>query len=292
MNVYVDDIGYRSHSIRRIVSAFKEYSPPTVTVVDDLLKADLVLIHVYGRINRVKQRIDYLTRAGKQYAIMQYTLRHSLNPKTDDWLDIWEGSAGVWSYLNLSKMANEDGNKFCCNFYYAPLGVDTKIFYPQNLEKKYQILTTGANYMTEGVRECVLASKDVGKFKSVHFGVPVNNPNVDSFTDASDDVYAKSLNESVYVAGLRRGEGFELPAAEGLVCGVRPILFAREHYTTWYSDLGIFVIENSREILINDLKNIFTGEEIPIKDYQIEDAKSRFNWSRLITGFWNNLWIH
>jgi len=291
MNVYVDDIGYRSYSIKRIVSAFKDYSPPTVNVVDNQEEADLILVHVYGRINRVRRRVELLKQQGKQYAVMQYTLRHSLNPNTTDWLDIWDGSAGVWSYLNLARMANEDGNKFCCNFYYAPLGVDTKVFYPQNLEKKYQILTTGANYMTEGVRECVIASEHVGRFKSVHFGVKLSNPNVDSFVDASDDTYTDALNRSIYVAGLRRGEGFELPAAEGLVCGIRPILFAKEHYITWYNNLGIFVVENSREILINDLKTIFTGEEIPVKDYQIEDAKSRFDWNKLITGFWNNLWI-
>jgi hypothetical protein len=291
MNIYVNDSGFQSISILRIISAFKDYSPPSIHIVDNLEEADLVLLHIYGRINNIKKRISYLKSLNKQYAIMQYTLRHSLNPKTTDWLDVWNGSVGVWSYLNLLEMLKQDGEKFNFNFYYAPLGVDTKIFQPGEHNHNYQILTTGKNYMTEGVRECAIASEKVRR-KAVHFGFIVDKDNVDSFVDADNNTYVIALNNSDYVAGLRRGEGFELPAAEGLVCGVRPILFNAPHYCAWYNNLGLFVQENSREILINDLKDIFLGEERPVTKDEIEEARSRFDWSKLITGFWNNLWIH
>jgi len=291
MNVYVDDIGYRSYSIKRIVSAFKDYSPPTINVVDNQEEADLILVHVYGRLNKTKQRIELLKRQGKQYAIMQYTLRHCLSPNTTDWLDLWGGSAGVWSYLNLKDMTEKDGNSFNFNFYYAPLGVDTETFYPMLNDHYYQVMTVGVNYMTEGIREAVLASNDINR-RSLHIGMEIKHPNVDSFVDIDDKTFTKLLNRCTYVTGLRRGEGFEMHCAEALVCGVRPIVFDAPHYHAWYDDLALFVQADSREILINDLKNIFTGEERPVTSNEIEEAKHRFDWNKLITGFWNNLWIH
>ena len=292
MNIYVDDVNsIKSFALFRIVSAFRDYSPPSINIVNNQEEADLVLVHVYGRINQVKKRIALLKQQNKQYAIIQYTLRHSLNPNTVDWLDIWRDSGGVWSYLNLLEMVKQDGEDFSFNFYYAPLGVDRKLFYPLDNDHYYQAMSVGTNYMTEGVRETVLASNDIGK-RSVHVGIKIENPNVDSFVGIDSETFTRLLNKCSYTVGLRRGEGFEMHCAEALVCGVRPILFDAPHYCAWYNNLGLFVQENSREILIDDLKNIFSGEEHPVTKDEIQEAQYRFDWSNLITGFWNNLWIH
>jgi len=291
MRVYVDDIGFRSFSVMRVIQAFQKYSPPEIEIVYDENDAELVLLHVYGRINRIRNRIELLKTRNKKYAIMQYTLRHSLSPSTKDWASIWNGATRVWSYLNLKQMVQDDGENTKFNFYHAPLGVDRDIFYPQKNDHYYQIFTTGTNYMTEGVRECVLASNDIGK-KSVHFGLKINHPNVDSFIAEDDEIFSRTLNRCDYTAGLRRGEGFELSAAEGLICGIRPILFDSPHYRDWYDGLGIFIPELGRDSVIEDLRKIFKGELKPVTDNEIKEAQSRFDWEKLVTGFWSDLWIH
>jgi len=291
MRVYVDDIGFRSFAVLTVINGLKKYSPTDIEIVNKQDDAELVLLHVYGRISRIRNRIELLKTQNKKYAIIQYTLRHSLSPSTKDWASIWNGATRVWSYLNLKQMAKDDGENTEFNFYYAPLGVDRDVFYPQDNDHYYQILTTGANYMTEGVRECVLASNDVGK-RSVHFGLKINHNNVDSFVGVDYPTFAKALNRCDYTAGLRRGEGFELQAAEGLVCGIRPILFDSPHYREWYDGLGIFIPELGREDVIENLRKIFKGELKSVTESEINDAQSRFDWSKLVTEFWSDLWIH
>ena len=56
---------------------------------------------------------------------------------------------------------------------------------------------------------------------------------------------------------LRRIEGFELPAAEGLLCGARPILFANSSGYDWYKPWGVFIEETDRAGVIDQLEAIF-----------------------------------
>lgn len=288
MNAYVNDLGYRSFAVKRVIDAFTQYSPDSINIVNNERDADIILIHVYGRFNRVKNRIKCLKKNKKKYVIIQYTLRGSLTPKTTDWIPLWEGASVVWSYLDLKNFIKEDEENSNFNFYYAPLGVDKKLFYPLEKDHTYQICSSGANYMTEGVRECCLASRDVGR-RSAHLGIKINVDSVDSFINVDDETVTRVYNKSDYVAGLRRNEGFELPAAEGLLCGVRPVVFDSRHYRQWYDDLAIFIPETSRQDVIDNLKIIFKGELRPVTADEILEAEKRFNWKTLLTGFWERI---
>lgn len=104
--------------------------------------------------------------------------------------------------------------------------------------------------------------------------------------DCSDKELAPYYSTSQYVSGLRRTEGFELPAVEGLFCGARPILFDTPNYRQWYEPFGIFIYEGSRQEVIEQLINIFQGPYQPVTEEEIAVAQGRFDWQRIIGGFW------
>jgi glycosyltransferase involved in cell wall biosynthesis len=77
-----------------------------------------------------------------------------------------------------------------------------------------------------------------------------------------------------------------MPAAEGLCCGVRPILFDAPHYRTWYDGLAEFIPETDREQIIKDLTSLFKKPIREVTPNEIEDARARFDWEKIVTNFW------
>jgi hypothetical protein len=77
---------------------------------------------------------------------------------------------------------------------------------------------------------------------------------------------------------------------EGMLCGARPIYFDRPHYRLWFDDLAIFIDEtNNREDTVMALKKIFDGPYKPMTDDEIQLARRRFNWKRILDGFWEKV---
>jgi hypothetical protein len=273
MKVYVDTY-LKSLAVRRVVDALTKRSPSYIEIVMEVEKADLVVLHVNGRLEGTTRYIESINRP---YAIVQYTFKSTLNPEAEDWMPMWNGAELVWSYLYLE-------GEF--NFYHAPLGVDSKVFYPRGLPKVYTVLTSGEGYLAESVREVMMAGRRLDA-PVAHLGPDLKKEGVDYFSGLSDDMLASLYSSCDYVSGLRRNEGFELPAAEGLMCGARPILFDVSHYKSWYDGLAVFIPETNRDQIVEDVYDVLRQDVKPVEASEIKDATERFNWDDLVKEFWS-----
>jgi glycosyltransferase involved in cell wall biosynthesis len=273
--------------LRRVVDALWRYAPDEVEIVSEQDKADLVVMHVIGRQDRTTREAFRILENGQRYAAIQYSVRSTLRPCTSGWLPIWRKADVVWSYYPLERWCAEDWTPFDFNFYHRPLGVDSEVFYPRNRRRKFIIGTSGHSAVTEGVREAAFASGRVGQ-PMFHLGPELKRgPGVVCHNNLDDEALAALLSRCHFVAGLRRTEGLELMAAEGLLCGARPICFDREHYRSWYAPWAIFIPETNRDGVIDNLETIFREGPIPVTEEERRAAVALFDWKRIIKGFWN-----
>lgn len=274
-------------SLRRIVDALERYKPDGVQLVDDPRDAELVVLHVIGRNERTRKSAQRLLANGQQYACIQYSLRKTRNPHTSDWLPLWRGAVLTWSYYDLEAWCKEDWTPFDFNFYHAPLGVDTEVFWPRKRQRQFLIATSGPSAVTDTVREAAFAARRVGG-TMLHFGPELKRgPNVICKANLSDDMVACLLSECQFVAGLRRVEGFELMAAEGLMCGARPICYDQDHYRQWYGDAAVYIPEGSRDEAVDSLEAVFREGAKPVTEEERKEAAALFDWKQSVMGFWD-----
>lgn len=242
-------------------------------------EADVVFIHAVGRLDNLKRIAQKIKESGKEYAIVQYALRSTQKPSTKDWFKLWCDAKVVWSYYDLNTLCAEDNlDSDFFNFYHAPLGTN---FEHSNSTKEFIIATSGLSYLTESVRECVLAAREIGK-RTFHVGPNLGIPNVIYAEGMTDEELMKYYSHCSYVSGLRRIEGFELPVIEGLMCGARPVVFDRPHYRNWFGDLAEYIPEDDRQGVINSLEKIFSSEVRKVTKNEIKYAKEFFNWQRIL----------
>jgi hypothetical protein len=273
--------------IKRVVDAFKRHLPDEHTLVNDWTEADFVIFHVVGVQNfsptvDLPTQIEMVKKAGKRYAMMQYCLRTTERPEPSFWLPLWAGADVVWSYYDLAAY-------WCPNFYRAPLGVDASVFYPRNEHKVFTIGTSGYVAETEGAQECYDAIRIMGGTQ-VHLGPALKlGPNFAYRMNISDDDVARLWSQCRFVSGLRRVEGFELPAAEAMLCGVRPILFDRPHYRQWFGEDAYYVHEDTPAIVTEELAAIFTQGYPTLSHDAILRARKRFDWTILMREFWRRV---
>lgn len=275
--------------LRKVLWHLASYAPGSVEIVDKEADADLVVLHVIGRRDATHRRTRRLLDRGQRYAMIQYSLRSTMRPHTSSWLPLWRGAVVTWSYYDLEARCAEDWTPFDFRFYYAPLGADSEIFWPRKKERQYVIGTSGHSAVTEGVREAAFATKRVGR-SMLHLGLELNRgPDIVCKSGVGDDVLASLLSECDFVAGLRRTEGFELMAAEGLLCGARPICFDRDHYRQWYEPWAVFIPEASRDEVISSLEAVFREGAQPVTEEERLAASERFDWQSIIAGFWERV---
>jgi glycosyltransferase involved in cell wall biosynthesis len=287
MKVFASQIT-KSRAIDRIEAALRRYAPKTCEFVDSKEAADLVILYVNGRRDHLKREVEYLTKLGKKYALVQLCLRSTLSPSTKDWISIWKDALLTWSYYDLPALCKEDEILPNFNFYRAPLGVD-EAFQEFPIKKEYVIATSGMAYTTESVRECILAAISVKK-RVFHLGpVVTKHPEVDFSGGMTDTELAKKYSACEFVSGLRRGEGFELPIIEGLVCGARPIVFDRPDSHHWFDGLAVFIPETDRNGIVESLVKVFGKGAPPVTKEEIEKVKRYFNWETIIRGFWERI---
>lgn len=293
MKVYLEPHS-DSRGLLRVRDALLRYAPPSIEVVKEQGECDLAILHVFGRHTSTGKTIKWLTDHKKKYAMIQYCLRSTMRPDTKDWIDMWKGAKLVWSYYDLPALCSKDGMLYEgmreFPFYHAPLGVDAGIFYQHDIDRgDFIIATCSQHALTEGVKECVVAAKRLG-LRVFHLGHELRRgPDVVCDSGISDHALAVYYSRCLFVSGLRRVEGFELPAAEGLLCGARPILYDQPHYRHWYNGLATFIPEVSREEVTDILEDQFIQGPVPVSRDEIEEAKKRFDWQTIITGFWRRV---
>lgn len=307
LRVFCDPtIGLHSRAMVRIAEAVKRHKPSNVQIVDKQQDADLVLFYPIGFdwVDHFKQCISN----GQKYAVVQCCLKTS-GATAEQWLPWWlsPSCAAVWSFYRIDK--HYEGE-----FYHAPLGIDP-VFTSNHANGivRRAIVTTGyvSHPAAEAIEEVWIAARLAGLINVYHIGpwpegidrddgsqwkhVKVLGPN------CSDDTVAWHYNIAKWVCSLRHTEGFELPAAEGLACGARPILFDQPDIKHWYSEHADYVPDTHGEELINHLLEVFTGQKRfdprdfgkstgrhyrPVENFERTQVKERFNWESIVKGFW------
>ena len=240
-----------------------KYMPVNIRRVAQMEEADLVVMFIDGRLYHNLTLAGEIKQRGQDYAILQIALGSTRNPNPLDWLPLWEGARVVWGYYDLPLK----------DYYRAPLGADPEIFHPLNLEREYIICMTGNYNRKECLLECRKAAYRVKR-------------SVFHVQGCTDEEVNQAYNRSDYINGLRRDDGFELPAAEGLIAGTRPILFDNANYRHWYEGLALFIPEDTPEQVSKSLAAIFRTGTWPVKDWEIAEARRRFDWAKIVGGFW------
>jgi hypothetical protein len=262
MNVSINPY-HPSRAIARIEINLRAHLPSgmTWTEPDD---ADLIVLPVIGRHDHCVIWAKLFKEQGRKYAIIQLSLKSTRNPDPADWLELWQGAEVVWSYYFLP-------GKF--NFYHAPLGADPAIFRPLNIERAYVVGTTGQYPRAECLWEVEKAASGAGqRMLKIH--------------SVSNEELNRQYNQCHYISGLRHKEGFELPAAEGMLAGARPILFDTPDFRQWYDGIAEFIPEGNFLATINHLTRLFQSDPVSVSNKEVMYARYRFDWKRIVSEFW------
>lgn len=274
------ELGFQSRGIARVITNLSRYQPPEMITVDNPESADLIVLHVIGRRNHMIQNAERIKAAGRKYAVIQYALASTRNPAPADWRPLWDGAEVVWSYYDIDTP----------RFYHAPLAANPAVFYHEHHGRPYTVGTLGNDYKVECIGEVNLAAWQLRQ-RVVHVGSNfTSDPIVDRRENLTDDELRGVYNGCKNFAALRRKDGFELSAVEALLCGARPILFDTPNYRQWFDGLAEFVPECASGELSARLKETLQQDN-PVTDAEIEEAKKRFDWERIIRGFWSRCMI-
>lgn len=313
MNVYFRVPHGMSRAMSRVENALRRHLPSGVVETTRREDADLEVLHVIG-VEGVEEHLASMT--AKQYAVIQYCVK-TTDWSPADWLGhLWSNyplkCTCVWSYYDLQALINEDYMKdlpaggiipTLHNFYHAPLGVESS-FRRWVDKERFLVGCTGYVAEPECLHEVARAALKTNWFQKIsvfHLGPDsiggegLNNgpmvefPHVKSFLNISDDVLAQWYSRCRFITGLRRTEGFEMPLAEGLLCGARPITFDQPHYRKWYDGLTTFIKEGTPQEVEDQLHDIFEGDYVDNQSLLplMNECRSRFNWHTIAPNFWH-----
>jgi hypothetical protein len=273
--------------LHRVADALARYAPPEMQFVNDYREADIVVLHIIGH-----GSLDGLTfRSDQKIAAIQYCLLTTEDSRPEAWLPFWQRCTAVWSYYDLFDYMLKREHLLTpeppFNFYHAPLGVDGSVFRPMEpTRKRFAIGTSGFVAETEGVKEAFTACKALGK-DLFHLGPPLGfGPGVLYIHNIGDEDVAEFWSQCSYVAGLRRIEGFELPALEGLACGSRPLVFDAPHYKRWFGEHAEYIPEAGFDEVVEAMKELLSKRVRPVTPAERSHALEVFDWRKLVTGFW------
>lgn len=274
------------NGIKRITTALNEHSGVRFGTLEE---ATHVFIIINGRRDRVQAQIEQLNAQDKKVILIHTSFRSSKNPKAKDWIQIWKSAYMVWSTYDLRYACLEEGLNQWFGFYYAPFGVSEDFIEPVTGQSRdYKVLTCSKSYLTESVKDCHDAVRLTGH-KMAHLG-EVYADDIDSYNGLTDRQVAELYARCDFVSGLRRQEGFEFPAAEGIMQGARPILFNYPDYFQWYRDIGVYVPDVPREQLTEILASLFKAEIPALTEEEIQGARELFSWERIIGGLWTKIY--
>lgn len=307
MRVYVDPIPTSlSRGIHRVAQALKKYAPPEVEITDRLDRADLLVCHVIGPEgwDEVMQRYT----GGNRYAVFQYCLRTTTHPHIIQWERFWQRADVVASYYPLFDLWSKEAGtgRISPNFLRLPLGVDCDTFQPYVVPvflhghkegekptllpmKSYLVGTCGYVAGTESVDLWAQAA-DSCKLRQFHLGPDLHLPGDVTYVQGlTDDELARGWSQCFYVSGLRRSEGFELPAYEGLACGSRPVMFDREDARHWLGDHAEYIQETDDAGIVEQLQVLARGPYRPVTEEERRWVSQTFSWQEVAKRFWDAL---
>lgn len=256
-------------------------------------KGDVVVLFCNGLRDHHQALADRCVTRGQRYIVVQIALRTTRHHSTEQWRRLWRGASFVMSYYPLDLWIKEDDGldvDFC--FYHAPLGVDASIFTlpPAGSHRDILVCTSGQQRSQEGVAECDEAAVSVdGRIFQLGPHLDRMKSQVSYASGISDEELARWYRQCQWVCGLRRHEGFELPAAEGLLCGSRPLLYSREHYLYWFREWGDFVPEGSHDQVVASLIELFKRGVRPVTTDERASAALQFDWAKIVRGFWGRI---
>lgn len=294
MKAYIVPPANLSRAMDRVAGALQYHRPSHVSLTRHAAEADLVVfhtVHTAEHAEREQFEFDLVRSRGQKYAILQYCLRTTVKPHTFDWLPLWRGAELVYSYYDLNAALAEDGSKETLdNFLHLPLGVAPGFRRGQDEERPFDLATSGYVAETESIFECLAAVKNIdGRMFHLGPGHTAFGPEVYQALGIEDGALSAFYNRCKFVAGLRRVEGFELPAAEGLICGARPIVFDAPHYRRWYEGFAEFVPEGDFATVVAALTKLLQAGPRPVSDDEIAQARALFSWKHLASSFWERV---
>jgi len=286
MNVYAEVLPHTlGRVMHRINRELKRHAPPEVRFVQSPQEAQLQVLDVLGTGSP-----PYLTCA--EYAILQHCYNTTETRDQAYWLPLFRRARLVMSYHDLYALTGADDFPF----YHAPWGVDGTVFCDHGLGRRYAILTSGYDLNQEAIGEChealftVLGGQRGGM---IHLGPAFwQHAGFEAYTGITDEELAGVYSRCHYVAGLRRGEGFELPVLEGLACGARPICFDTPGYRYWFGDHAVYVAERPAEELTQELAEVFRQDPDPVTAAEREIVLARFDWAAIFGGLWRRVLAH
>jgi len=295
---------HHSRAIQRISDALAAHAPAgsevarPETIRKDVHRSrqiaredegDLVVMLVNGLHDHFYYQADRCRSRGQKFAVVQIALRTTRQPSTSQWRELWKDAAVVWSYYPLDLWIGEDGgDPLDFNFYHAPLGVDASVFTvePAAAERDVTVMTSGQRRSQESVAECDDAAADVGG-RIAQLGPTFGlRAQAEFHSGLTDSELATLYRRCQFVSGLRRHEGFELPAAEGLLCGARPVLYEQEHYLRWYAGWAEFIPERGQRNVTRDLRKLFERGPRSVSAGERAAAARLFDWGQIARGFW------
>lgn len=299
MKAYVAPIPLTlSRSIHRLAAALTRYAPPDVEIVADPAEADLLLCHMIGQ-EGWAEHLDAVAARGRRYAIWQHCLITTRDPHPFAWARLWQDAAVVASCYDLAtawrtaQTAADDAMLAVYhrtpNFVRVPLGVAADVFRPDPAVTAYRYLVVTSGYVadTECVGEWGAVCNTVERTQ-YHLG-----PNLAALayrlefqTGITDGALATAYNRAQFVSGLRRSEGFELPAYEGLACGARPVMFRREDAGHWLGDHAEYIDEGPFDDVVAQLTALVQGPYRPVTADEIRWVAATFPWARTAAEFW------
>lgn len=312
MKAYVDPIPPTlSKSIHRLADALTAYAPPSVQIVSDYLEADFLLCHMIGQ-EGWEPYLERFTREGRSYGIWQHCLKTTRQPHPNDWNHLWSWArvvascydlAGMWTEAQIPPDTMEAAHFRTPNFVRLPLGVDTGIFRPSLMPvqqdgrptrylplKSYLVGTSGYVAGMESVDLWAQVCSQPPHRRQFHLGPNLHLPGSVLYANGiPDSELARYWSQCFYVSGLRRSEGFELPAYEGLAAGARPVMFDREDARHWLGDKAEYIQEGSDLDIVEQLAVLVNGPYRAVTADEIRWVRDQFSWEKMVRGFWERV---
>jgi glycosyltransferase involved in cell wall biosynthesis len=291
-----------SRGIHRVAQALATYAPPGVEIVTGRVTPDAIVIeggvdlflcHVIGP-EGWEPYLDYFRQVKARYAVFQYCLETTTWPGVDRWTDFWQGAEVVASYYPLQDYWEAYSGSLMLvtpKFLHTPLGVDTTVFYPRpSVDKEYIVGTSGYVDGMEVISDWGKVIAGTGG-RQFHLGpqtLRIPHVPVCYRLGISDAELAFYWSQCRYVSGLRRTEGFELPALEGLACGARPVMFDREDARQWFGDHAEYIDEGGD--IPRQLDQLLRRPYRPVTAEEIAWVKETFSWQTMAEKFWARVW--
>lgn len=290
MRFFIDPVGLHSLAMVRVARALEHRAPAWVQVVHRVEDAETQLLHVIST-----DAVAYaatLSECGKRYAVAQYCGSTACGDPSV-WRSLWRGAELVWSYYDIATAVADAGVRF----FHAPLGVDRAFHGPPGRPRRDGVVTTGyvSGPGAEPIAEVWQACERLG-IGGVHVGPPRVSgapakppPGWRMLSNLTDGELAEIYRSTEWVSGMRHVEGFELPAAEGLACGARAIVFDQPATRTWYGRHAEYLPDVCGDELVEALVSLLDAPPRRVEEHERQDVLRRFDWQRIAQEFWDEL---